>query len=117
MSGPEDGTPPPRRETPRLEVLSPTKLALVAPNGARLELEGGNVARAIAWHTHMLEAHGPAWAATYLAGFVDGLGHQAARDLERAVEDVRAHVAEGRALREQAEELLRRPLPGRRLDS
>ncbi|HEX8905475.1 MAG TPA: hypothetical protein VF771_11560 [Longimicrobiaceae bacterium] len=56
---------------PRLEVTGPGSAAIVRGEH-RIELHGSMAARIIWWHAHM-STHGPDWAATYLAGVLDGL--------------------------------------------
>jgi hypothetical protein len=82
------------KKQPELVLVGPQHIAIVGPTGTRVEITGPIAARIALWHDHM-GAHGPKWAATYLAGVIDGMSAALAIKMQQALDEARARLAEG----------------------
>jgi hypothetical protein len=91
------------RGMPQLERLGPERARISRGAEDGLEISGPLVARVLAWHDHMLTAHGERWAQVYLAGVLDGLAVAADEQVRQLFEETRRHLAEGEALRARLE--------------
>jgi hypothetical protein len=80
---------------PGLERIGPGRVAIVR-GATRVEITGYAADRIATWHEHM-STHGEAWAATYLAGVVDGMRAAHEMRLDELVSAAEARLAKGRA--------------------